>query len=566
MLKVYLFGTPRIFHNDQPVLIQRRQARTLFFYLAAQGKLQSRLALASLFWPDAPEKKARANLNDLFGKIRKDVPPGILQTTNEVASLDWQKIEVDYLEYNRLLMDVGGAGNRLSDTDRMTVNQYNTMKAIINLWGGDEFFAGYNMPNIEGLEGWRTQVASEVANQLLPVLERLADYDQHNGQIENAIHWLSLAIRLDEYNEEWRARIIEIYLKAGKSSLAKKYYETARNLWEVETGSDLPERLLSLAEQIYNPQPESRLKASHEWPIKASAQLPFIGHQDALQTLLRLWHTGEAALVLGESGSGKTRLVQEVFQRIKPAPHLMIGICQKLEVNQPFAPWASMLRNFVPHETWQKLEGIWIQALIPLLPELAALRQDISRDSLEAGEFSRSVLVEAIHQTLNLLARQKPIFIFLDDTQWADESSLAVVSHLLSHQFFNQNERILILASRFEERNPLLDTLLATNSSRHIWQIELTALKLEEIGEISCYILGQTVSPSFVERLDQDTGGNPLFLLEILQSLLEDGLPENLENIDSLPLPNSVHQLLQRRLSVLPEEAREVINTAAFLG
>jgi DNA-binding SARP family transcriptional activator len=565
MLKIHLFGAPSIFQNDLPVILKRRQARTLFFYLAAQGKPLSRLALASLFWPDQSEKKARTKLNDLLGKIRKDIPSEILQATNEIVSLDWQKIEVDYLEYNRLLVDVGGGGNRLPDADRMSVNQYNAMKSIVNLWGGDEFFAGYNMPNNENLEHWRTQVVNQVSNQLLPVLERLADYDQRNGQNENAIHWLSLATRLDEYNEEWRARIIEVYLKAGKYSLAKKYYETTQVFWEVEMGSEPPERLLMLAGKIYNPQPESHSESSHEWPIKASAQLPFIGHQDTLQALLRLWQAGGAALVLGESGSGKTRLVQEIFQRINPAPHLMIGICQKLEVTQPFAPWASMLRNFVPQETWQELDDAWIQVLSPLLPELTSLRREISPAYSETPEFSRSVFVEAVHQILNLLARQKPIFIFLDDTQWADEASLAVVSHLLNHNFF-KNERVLIMASRIEERNRLLDTLLATNSSRNIWQVELSTLELEEIEEIASYMLGRSVSPLFVERLDSDTGGNPLFLLEILQSLLEDGLPDDLENIDSLPLPHSVHQLLQRRLNVIPEEAREVINTAAFLG
>lgn len=567
MLKIYLFGTPQIFENDQPVVIRRRLTRTLLFYLAAQGKPESRLALACLFWPDCPEDEARANLRDLLAKLRRDLPdPGIIQTTNETVSLNLHKAQVDYLEFNRLLAEISGPRLGLPGSERITASQYQNMKQMANLWAGQDFFAGYNMPNNATLEHWCTQNSSRVSSQMQAILDRLAEYEYHNGSPENIIHWLSLASRLDEYNDERQARIIETYLRAGMQSQARQYYESIKKFWQSETGDEPPETLTALEPQIYKPHSSSPANPGNHWPIKASTQIPFIGHSEMLETLARAWRSGGAVLILGEAGAGKTRLVQETFQRLTPTPRLLLGTCQPLETNQPFVPWVTMLRNSVQPQTWQDLKSIWAQSLTLLLPELANLRKDVSPALSEKPEISQPVLIEAIHQVLNLLVREGPLFVFIDDTQWADEASLAVISHLLTHQFFSPGRGLLVMVSRSEERNSLLDTLLVTNSPRRIRQLQLSTLELAEIGEMTSYMLGHSVSDSFLERLDRDTGGNPLFLLEVLQSLLDAGLPDDLEHVERLPLPQSVHELIQRRLETIYPDAREVLSTAALLG
>ncbi|MDX9992191.1 MAG: AAA family ATPase [Anaerolineales bacterium] len=569
MLEIYLFGSPRVSRNGQPVVIQRRQTRTLLFYLAGQEKPESRLALSSLFWPDTPEDKSGLKLSVLLSKLRKDLDTDadIVITPNSNICLDWQKVKVDFLEYNQLLKNVlGPAGLHLPDPPRITVRQYQDMQAIVNLWNGNEFFAGYNMPSIEGLEHWRTQRVAQITNHLLAVLDRLGEYEYFNGEIESAIRWLMLATRLDQYNEERQLQILDSYLRLGKLSQARQYYEKVKKFWQVEARNQLPECLLEIESRISNAQPGKISASPGRWPIKLSTHIPYVGYREPLELFSRAWNAGGAILVLGEAGAGKTRLVQEAFQRLAPRPHLLLGSCHPLEANQPFAPWVSLLRTSIPSQTWQELDGIWAQSLSLLLPELATRRKDISAVFSQKPEIPRPVLGEAIHQVLRLLARQGPLFVFLDDTQWADEASLAVVSHLLDTQFFSAGRGLLVLAARLEERNPILDTLLVTKPARSIRSIQLSSLDLEEIGEVTRYMLGQPLSNVFLERLDRDTGGNPLFLIETLQSLLDTILPEELEQIESLPLPQSVHELLQRRLSALYPEAREIINTAALIG
>lgn len=567
MLHIHLFGTPRISQDNQPVTIPRRLARILLFYLAAQEKPVSRTHLADLFWPDSLEEESRGNLRDLLSKLRQNLPDhDVLLAQNENISLDRAKVEVDYIHFFELAAAVGGQAFRLPPKELITLAQYQSMQRIVEIWDGQEFFSSYDLSFNDFLERWRAQISTEVINQALPVLERLAEYEIHHGNFEKAIHWLSRAARIDDYNDELQRRLIETCLLGGMQSQARQHYELIKQFWEAESPDGLPESLAELELRVYKTSPDFLKELDNRWPIKASTQIPFVGQRDALQSLSHAWQAGGAVLVLGEAGSGKTRLVQETFQRIMPRPRLMLGACQPLESNQPFAPWLGLLRHSVHPQEWRDLDVTWARPLALLLPELATLRDDLPANLSVKPETSRSVLVEAIHQTLSLVAREGPLFVFIDDAQWADETSLAVLSHLLQDRFFSPGRGLLLMASRLEEQNPLLDALLVTATNQRIRQIQMPTLELPEIGEMTDWVLGQTLSEIFLEKLDRDTGGNPFFLLEILQSLLEKGLPEDFAQMENLPLPQSVHELIQRRLRAIYPDAREVLSTAALIG
>lgn len=568
MLSIHLFGTPRILKDNQLIAVSRRSARTLLFYLAAQEKPVSRARLADLFWPDLPEVESRENLRDLLSKLRQGLAPqqDILLTHQENVGLDFGKVEVDYLQFCQHVESVTGPVFRLPSKESIAPAQYYSLQRSIEIWDGQEFLSGYDLSNSDSLERWRAQICAEISNQALAILERLAEYDILHGNIEKAVLWLSRAARLDYYNDVLQKRLVETYLQAGMQSQARQQYEQFKQFWMRESPDALPGYLSILEPRVYKATPEFLSELDNRWPIKTSTQVPFVGQQDALQELEQARRNGDTVLVLGEAGSGKTRLAQEFFQRIQPGSRLMLGACQPLESNQPFSPWVGMLRHAVHPQEWRDLDIVWARSLSLLLPELSALREELPSAYMLKPEIPRSVLVESIHQTLLLLSREGPLFVFIDDVQWADETSLAVVAHLLQNKFFNPGRGMLLMASRLEEHNPLLDSLLISTTNQRIRQIQLPALELSEIGEMSESVLGQPLPETFLEKLDRDTGGNPFFLLEILQSLLEKGLPEDFSQMENLPLPHSVHELIQRRLRALYPDALEVLSTAALVG
>ena len=566
MMQIHLFGAPYVEFAGQPILIQRHAARALLFYLAAQGKPVSRNHLCGVFWPDSPDEKARAALRDMMGKLRHDLPdPGILQTSPELVSLNPEKAWVDYLEFNELIKSFFFASTS-SVHEKLTPSLAQNTKDALSLWGGQEIFQGYDLSKWDYLERWRTEQNSTITYRILPALHSLVEYEIANGNLEDALRWLFLALRADEYDETCHEKIIEIYLDTGMQFQARQYYENLLKKFDLASDEDLSPGLKRLTARIYKTSPINLPTHNDLWPVKLSAQIPFIGQDEILRELTKTWNTGGAVLLLGEAGSGKTRLTQEAFRRINPTPRLLIGSCQAIESNMPLAPWVRLLRHAVRQDEWQTLETIWVQALAVPFPELATLRPELSLKPKNKHETSRAVLIEAIHQLLLRMAKDGPLFVFLDDTQWADETTLAVVSYLLNHQFFARRRGLLVMASRIEERNSLLDKLLASPTLQRTRQFELRSLELGEVGEMAHAVLNYQLPDMLLERLDQDTGGNPFFLLEILQSLRDENTPVDHEQAKHLPLPKSVHDLIQQRLRILDRDTLEILSTGAVLG
>ena len=178
----------------------------------------------------------------------------------------------------------------------------------------------------------------------------------------------------------------------------------------------------------------------------------------------------------------------------------------------------------------------------------------------------RTVLLEAIHQLLCLLAKEYPLIIFMDDVHWVDESSLAILSYLLKQSFFDDGRAFLMMTARTEEKNPWLDKLLLNTPSQKIRQIEVPILGSKEVAHLVQYVLEQSPPQEFVERLTLDTGGNPLYVLETLQAMIQAGPGQDMEEIISFPLAPGVHLLTQARMQVLSELALEILSVGALLG
>jgi len=294
--------------------------------------------------------------------------------------------------------------------------------------------------------------------------------------------------------------------------------------------------------------------------------VPFIGQEETLEQMERAYRIGGGVLIYGEAGAGKTRLVQEFFRRQKGFPRLMLASCQPLESGMPFSPWISLLRNSISQGEWQKLDHIWADSLSLLLPEISQYRNNKLASPQKTLDVSRGAILEAVHKTLLLVASKGPLFLFLDDVHWADESTLAIVAYLLREEFFSQGRGLLVMTARIEEQNPQLDRFLLTSYPQPVRRLEMRALTSEEIAELCEQVLSRPLPFPVIGQLMQDTGGNPFFLLEILSQLQETYPADELADAESLPLPASISELVKARLATLSPEARELLSIGAVMG
>jgi DNA-binding SARP family transcriptional activator/tetratricopeptide (TPR) repeat protein len=564
MLRIRLFGPPLVFDDDQPLTIKRRGTRALLFYLAAQGKPVTRDHLADSFWPDLSIDQARRTLRDNLGKIRTDLPDkSILQTGPDVVSLDFSKVWVDFLELQTLFGKIIPAMQKLPEDTPVPIKLYNQMAEAVQLWNGQPFIANGELSISDELTLWMERVQVPLNEMLRRTLRRLAKHDEILGNVSKVLEWLWLIRVFDEYDDEINRKIIEAYLHNNMLAEAQEFYEAVRSLYEVELNIGMPEGILALESRIYSPPAQSSQEAA-QWAVHPSVQVPFIGQNEVLEQLSLAYRTGGGILVFGEAGAGKTRLAQEFVRRQESALHLFVAACQPLETGMPFAPWINLLRSSVLPEHWQRLDPMWASPLTLLVPDLTKIRPDISNYFVEHADVPRSILLEAIHQLLLSIADNGPLVLFIDDVHWADESTLAIVSYLLHKSFFRAGRGLLIMAARLEETNALLDKILLTTYPQPLRHAELRHLNRNEIVEISNYVLERGAPETFIDRVQQESGGNPFFLLQLLQSLQDIGV--DLEKVKYLPITQSVHELIERRLQMLSVQGRELLSIAAVLG
>ncbi len=134
--------------------------------------------------------------------------------------------------------------------------------------------------------------------------------------------------------------------------------------------------------------------------------------------------------------------------------------------------------------------------------------------------------------------------------QWADRTTLEWLAYF-GRQLASKDCRLLILASyREEEAEWLAD--LRQGLER---QVVLSELKLNGLDELAIlkilhHIRGQQINEkALADRLHQATGGNPLFLLELLSTLIEEHRLDSLNDLDDWPLPEGVREAVEGRLS-----------------
>jgi len=292
----------------------------------------------------------------------------------------------------------------------------------------------------------------------------------------------------------------------------------------------------------------------------------FVGREAELQALAQALseaHSGRGAVILlsGESGAGKSRLLDELRSIALPEGVLVLRGQSAQSGGSAYHLWRDVLR---PLTLYVELEPHEAGMLSAIVSDLAALlERPVVRPAQADPQGTSFRLLRAILDVIERTA--VPTLVLLEDLQWADAESLQLLARL--------SERIaslpiLVVGSyREEEAKTLPELLPATRCLR------LPRLDRQAMAELCDSILGPMENR--VQLLDfvaRETEGNTYFLIEWVRALAaEAGASGQLDQVATRwlsqgLLPGGVAEVLARRLMRVPTEARPTLQLAAIAG
>jgi hypothetical protein len=184
----------------------------------------------------------------------------------------------------------------------------------------------------------------------------------------------------------------------------------------------------------------------------------------------------------------------------------------------------------------------------------------------------------AVSRTLQAIAAQVPVVLFLEDIHWADSASLALLHYIA--RAIHDSEGVLFLATfRSEELtsdseghpHPLAETLRMMRREELFTEIKLQSLNQDNVSKMAENMMGGTLQTELAEKLATESKGNPLFVVESLRMLHERKslLQENNQwrlTVDGLGIPSKIKDIILRRLACLKYAQRRILDAASVIG
>ncbi|MBE1546487.1 class 3 adenylate cyclase [Mycobacterium sp. OAS707] len=289
---------------------------------------------------------------------------------------------------------------------------------------------------------------------------------------------------------------------------------------------------------------------------------PFVGRADEVRRLQAVLDDVVAAraarmiTVIGDPGVGKSRLAAE-FTAAQGDARIIPVRCD-VAATVALAPLVEVLRS-------RDLESD-VPAGVPerdrLLRDLNGLATGV------AGSVEENFW--ALRRFVEVLASASPVLLVLDDIQWADALLLDFIEHLVE---WAQEAPILLLALARPELREIRPDLVTV--SRWVSEaVHLDGLDAGATAELAAKVLGAIALPDeLLHRLPSSTGGNPLFVRELIGMLAHDGVLVQEAtgwrlaiDVDAITIPPTIHALLASRLERLNASDRRVLEVASVIG
>ncbi len=552
-LRVYLFGDLLVTDAEgHPLDLGSPTVRSLFAYLVYhRGQPLDRRRLAYAFWPRGTEAAARRNLRQYLHRLRRVLEPwapDLLQSSGSHVGIAPQApLWVDVEAFGRWTRPEAGLEE---------------LQQAVALYRGDLLQDVY--------EDWVEEPRAALREGYLRALERLARGYAAQGALSEALAWAQRWATAEPLDEAAHRLVMRLHLEAGDRGRALQQYRLLEELLARELQVAPSPETKALAAELPSapPRPAPAPSGQPQVPL-AAPKVPLVGREGELAFLDRVLAEaqqgqGRWVLILGEAGIGKTRLLQEYRLR---HPHLPVlsTVCSELEAMVPYAPLRALVEQALQIFPRRHLDPppTWLPPLLGMAPALTAhFNLPAPREMPPPDR-----LGEALYRMLLALVTASPgppLHLLLDDLHWGDTPTWELLAQLARRA--QDLPLVMVGLLRPEDlpapRERLLDLIRRDGLAE---ELPLQRLSPDETVALARQLLPQGEPfPHFFDRLYQETEGNPFFIIEMVQVALE--RPRGLASREGPWLPRTVQQVIQARLTRLPENQQEWLGAAAVLG
>ncbi len=562
-LRAQFLGGFLLQSNQTPLtgLDQPRYQRLLAFLLLHRHTPLSRQRIAFLFWPDSSDAQARTNLRNLFYRLRQVWPEMDRWVETSGSELHWlaeDAFELDVEQFEQALAAAGETDDR--------ARREALLRQAIDLYAGDL------LPDI--YDDWALRARERLRNLYTQALEQLAQLLEEDRRYPAAIECCQQLLRHEPLQESVYRDLMRLYAASEDRAAALRIYHTCATTLERELGVEPSPQTRQAYERLLN------FEAGRRQEAPVTHTLPLIGRQRESRQIYAIWQEavrGQNRLVLvsGEAGIGKTRLAEDLVERVRRQGHATATArAYAAEGGLAYAPVAEWLRSPALHSALEQVDDIWLVESARLLPEILQRRPDLPQPGPLQEDWQRQRFFEGLARLF--AAAPQPLLLLLDDMQWADPATLEWLHFLLRSSL---PVRLLVVGTVRRETldgdHPLAQLTSHLQMAGRLREIALGPLNAGETARLADSAAGTALPAAAQARLFQASEGHPLYLVETVRAK-EGYWVSAIDADDTTPAPSTqypipyvppkIQAVIGARLAQLSPSARQLAGLAAVVG
>jgi DNA-binding SARP family transcriptional activator/tetratricopeptide (TPR) repeat protein len=600
VLDISLLGETRVAVDSTVVRALRspRALALLGFLLVHRGAPQRREYVAAQFWPDSPEGQARTNLRRELHSLRAGLPQVGRWLTADGGTLLWRldpECRLDVEEFEAAA-DAARAALATADEAAFRLAAASALRS----------YRGEFMPAL--YDDWAAAERDRLHRRCITVLDQLIKLESEAGAYTAGIELARRRIDLEPLEEVGYRSLLRLQGLAGDRAAAVQTYHRCASLLERELGVAPDRATTAEYQRLVGGQrggggqrdamgrgaavahegptsapvplaaalaaPASGAPAAGQVPSRpevpspgepdqepAARQVRLVGREHELGLLQERWQQalrGSAgfAVLAGEAGVGKTRLLDELASQVRRAGFdTMRARCFAARGRLALAPVSEWLRSRALRSARDRLEPVWAREVDRLVPPADA--EPMPPLSPMADAWQRHRFFEGLARAV--LSTGRPALLLLDDLQWCDEHTLAWLQLLL--HLGERHPMLVVAATRLEEIDgnvELTEMLRALRSAGQVTDIAVGPLDGPRSAELAGQVRGSSLADQEASWLHTATGGYPLLVIESIRAHV-------LDSLDADPGPKA-RAVLAGRIAQVGPAARDVAELAAVIG